>query len=608
MPASAATMIDLGAAADFAVLAGTPEIRNIGDSVITGDMGLSPATGAGIIGFPPGVVNGTIYAVDAAGPAGSVEDPAHLTDAKNALTAAYIDAEGQAAATIGSELGGTVIFPGAYETADGELHITGTVTLDAQGDPNAVFILQAASTLTTAASSQVVLANDASACNVFWQIGSSATLGTDSVFRGNVLSLTSITLTTNAEVEGRILARNGAVTLDTNQITVPTCLAVAPGSPTAPPLINVRKVPSPLALPAGPGQVTYTYTLTNPGTITMNTITLVDDQCSNTTYVSGDVNGNSFMETNETWIYSCTTTLNETTVNYATARGLGNGMAAVDTAIAQVVVGVPVVPPLINVVKTPSTFNVDFGGAVVTYNYVVTNPGTVALENVTVTDDKCTGVTYVAGDVNSNVMMETSETWNYTCSTGVSLTTTNTAVATGEANGLTAVDTSLATVVVAGSSLPPPLILLTKRPAPVLLPASGGLVTYTLTVTNPGTVALNDVSVSDNRCGAVTFVSGDVNGNSLLETNETWTYTCQQNLTASTTNTATASGFGNGLIVSSIAVASVPVSPALIPPAPILPVTGYGPGNGSFVWMVASIGIFLATGSLLAFTQWKRRT
>ncbi|MCR4256689.1 MAG: hypothetical protein NUW08_03220 [Candidatus Uhrbacteria bacterium] len=370
----------------------------------------------------------------------------------------------------------------------------------------------------------------------------------------------------------------------------------------------MRKVPNPLALPAGPGPVTYTYTLTNPGTIAMNNITLVDDQCSATAYVSGDVNGNSFMETSETWRYTCTTTLNETTINYATARGLGNGMAAVDTAIAQVIVGVPVVPPLIHIVKVPTPLTLDFGGGVVTYGYTVTNPGTVALSNVTVNDDKCASVTYVSGDANGNGLMEVSETWRYTCSTNIPITTTNTAVATGEANGLTAIDTSIATVVVAGSPLPLPLILLTKRPSPVLLPASGGLITYTLTVTNPGTVTLNDVSVSDNRCGAVTFVSGDVNGNSLLETSETWTYTCQQNLTASTTNTATASGFGNGLIVSSIAVAFVPLSPALIPPAPILPVTGFGPGNSSLMWMVASIGIFLAAGCLLAFTQWKRRT
>ena len=101
------------------------------------------------------------------------------------------------------------------------------MTLDTKGDPNAVFIFKAASTLTTAGASNIVVIGSTSACNVFWQVGSSATLGTSSHFVGSVLALTSITATTSATIEGRLLARNGAVTLDTNTITTPVCAAAA---------------------------------------------------------------------------------------------------------------------------------------------------------------------------------------------------------------------------------------------------------------------------------------------------------------------------------------------------------------------------------------------
>ncbi len=133
---------------------------------------------------------------------------------------AYDDAVGRATtATIPVELGGTTQTPGVYDSAAGTFEITGTVTLDAKGDPNAVFIFKAASTLVTASASRVNLVNGARAANVFWQVGSSATLGTNSILRGNVLALTSITVTTGVTVDGRMLARNGAVTLDSDMIT-----------------------------------------------------------------------------------------------------------------------------------------------------------------------------------------------------------------------------------------------------------------------------------------------------------------------------------------------------------------------------------------------------
>lgn len=212
----AATSVNLGTADSFAVLAGST-ITNTGSSVINGNLGLSP--GSAVTGFPPGTINGT-------------QEVANSTavQAQTDLTVAYNNAAGQTpVSTVPTELGGTTKIPGVYDSSPGTFGITGTLTLDAGGDPSAVFIFKTASTLITAGASNVVLTNGAQACNVFWQVGSSATLGTNSTFKGNILALTSATLTTGANVEGRVLTRNGAVTLDTNTITRATC-AVPPPS------------------------------------------------------------------------------------------------------------------------------------------------------------------------------------------------------------------------------------------------------------------------------------------------------------------------------------------------------------------------------------------
>ncbi len=160
-------------------------------------------------GFPTAPTNGTINPADGV-----------ASQAKTDLAGAYDAAASRATtATIPTGLGGTTRTPGVYDSASGTFELTGTVTLDAKGDPNAVFIFKAASTLVTASASRVNLVNGARAANVFWQVGSSATPGTYSVLRGNVLALTSITVTTGATVDGRMLARNGAVTLDSDMIT-----------------------------------------------------------------------------------------------------------------------------------------------------------------------------------------------------------------------------------------------------------------------------------------------------------------------------------------------------------------------------------------------------
>lgn len=220
------------------------------------------------------------------------------------------------------------------------------------------------------------------------------------------------------------------------------------GGSLPPPLIDVVKVPSPLALPAGPGPVKYTYTLHNIGTVPVSNVTMVGDVCSPITLISGDTNGDSKLDVSETWVYTCSTNLTKTTTNVVTATGQANGITATDIANATVVVGLPVVPPLIHVTKIPSPLVLPAGGGMATYINRVTNPGTVALSNIRLFDDKCGPVTYVSGDVNGDAKLDTNEAWVYICRTILRSSTVNTVTASGDANGFTAKDFAIGTIIV----------------------------------------------------------------------------------------------------------------------------------------------------------------
>ena len=207
-------IVTLGAACTYGILAATPVVSSVGPTIVTGDVGIWPA--ASITGFPPGTLTGTKHAGDA-----------NAMAAQGALTTAYNAAAGAAGgAILTADIGGQTLPAGVYKTTSAQpsLGITGILTLDGGGDPNSTWIFQIQSTLTTAAgNSQVILQNSASAHNVFWQVGSSATLGTNTIFQGTIMALASVTLTTGATLDGRALASTGAVSLDSNPVNVPAC-------------------------------------------------------------------------------------------------------------------------------------------------------------------------------------------------------------------------------------------------------------------------------------------------------------------------------------------------------------------------------------------------
>jgi len=260
-PAFAATPVNLGTAGSYSVLAATT-VTNTGPTTLQGDLGLSPGTA--ITGFPPGTAAGTIHAADAV-----------ALQAQSDLTTAYNNAAGQAlTASVSGDLVGQTLTEGVYKSTS-SLALSGQLTLDGQGNPASVFVFQVASTLITASASSIIFTNGAQACNVFWQVGSSATLGTASSFKGTVLALTSITAQTNAVVEGRLLARNGQVSLDTNVVTAPACVttpttSAPPATATATPTATetVTETATATATPTATETVTETATATATATPT----------------------------------------------------------------------------------------------------------------------------------------------------------------------------------------------------------------------------------------------------------------------------------------------------------------------------------------------------
>ena len=391
--ASAQVAPTLGSADSFAIL-GATTVTNTGPTIITGNLGVDPGTA--VTGFPPGsLIGGAIL-----GPGGDA------ALAQLATTAAYINLAGQACPVsntfaVPTDLSGMTLVPGVYCFAS-SAGLTGTLTLDALGNPNAVWIFQIPSTLIAEVNSRVILINGGQECNIFWQVGSSATLKTGTTFIGNILALTSIALNTNATLSGRALARTGAVTLDSNTVSITAC-TVTPVTPIAP---SLAKAFSPATIGAGATSL-LTLTLSNPDATAATSASVTDTlpsgvivaggagtTCGGTVTAVGStvtLTGGSIPATG-----SCTVTVNVTAanagsfINSLTAGALqtSNGSNPSATS-ATLTVLLPTTTPGLSLNKTADRTTYTTAGQVIVYTYVVRNIGGVTLTGpFTVTDDK----------------------------------------------------------------------------------------------------------------------------------------------------------------------------------------------------------------------------
>ncbi|OGH88587.1 MAG: hypothetical protein A3J93_00600 [Candidatus Magasanikbacteria bacterium RIFOXYC2_FULL_42_28] len=651
----AAITVNLLTADSFAVLAGAG-ITNTGATTIAGDIGTFPTvsiTGTSIITFTTGTNHD-----------GDATTQGAKTDLATAYTAASAPSQACNTNLTGQDLGGMTLTPGVY-CFDTSAQLTGTLTLNGQGNPNAVFIFQIGSTLTTASNAIVSLINSSEECRVFWQVGSSATLGTNTNFKGNILALTSITLTTGASVGGRVLAQNGAVTLDANTITRAVCSGASATTLTVvktvtnnnggtktvsnfPLFIDAVAVSSSVTTTASVGLHTVSET-TDPGYLSTiggdcsanGTTTLLLGDAKICTITNDDiapqlivtktvVNDNSGSKVIADFSFFIDGSQVSSTVASTTSVGLHTVSETADSGYTSTIGGdcaadgtitlaigdvktctitnndvvppssggggggssapyIPPVPPLIDVVKIPSPLALPAWAGTVTYTYTVRNIGTVPMNNITMVEDSCSPVKYISGDTNLDSKLDVIETWTYTCATTLTKTHTNIVVATGWANGISTTDIATAIVVV-GAPVVPPLIHITKVPSPLALLAGGGLVTYTKVVTNPGTVPLSNVVVSDDKCSPINYISGDTNTDSKLDVSESWVYTCSSNLTKTTVNTAVATGVVNGLTARDFAIATVVVADVGVVVVPKFPETGIAPNY--YFGLSLLVGIF----------------
>jgi len=566
---TAAVFQSLSTATNFSVL-GALSAASANTTVTSGDLGLSPGLAVSRTG--PWTVGGTEY-FGPASPAFSAQ--ADALSAFNALVAQISDGTWSLNANP---------LPGVW-TAGSSATFSGTLTLN--GSYNDVWVFQIGQDLTFTGS--VVMAGNAQPCNVFWQVGRDATIASGSSFAGTLIAQRDISLVSGANVNGRIISLTGALTTDGNTISGPTCtpapspstatlhvikLMVNGNGGTAVPSdfnVHVKSATSSSDVSGSPTLGTSTpgtlYTL-SPGSYTVS-------EDSNALYaqsfnaVDCDSGGNVTLLAGDNKICTIINTDIPPPAPVAPVSSGGGGGGSVNV-------------PLIGLSKVPNPLAVSGKSGSVTYTYTVWNISRQQpLVDVTVKDDMCGPVTLLSGDDNANGKLDLTEYWKYSCTTTLSTTTTNTAVATGYTNDpyrQAAIATAVATVVVGVPGLPntgllpPPLITIVKVPSRLTpFPYGGGDVTYTYTVTNPGVVPLHDVTVTDDKCAPVSRISGDTNGDNLLDLTESWIYTCRANVPISTRNVATAKGTANGLVNIGYAFATVLVS------APSFPNTGFPP-------------------------------
>ncbi|MHB8870968.1 MAG: ice-binding family protein [Candidatus Doudnabacteria bacterium] len=572
--ALAATTPSLGAASTYGVLANT-YTNTVAGTTINGGVGFT--TGPAVI--PAGVHanygSGAPYAT-----AGI--DQGTALSALNLQPCTFTFAPGAINLSTDITHGPIGVYtPGVY-CSTGAMNIGGPLTLNGSG----TYIFRPDGALTSTAGAVVTL-TDASACNIFWTPTQATTLAANTTFSGIVIDNAGITIGANTTWTGMALAFGGTVTTDTDTITVPTCATE----------------PAPIGIRYGTINVVKNVINDNGGTKTIADFPLFVNGMS---VISGITN--TFRAPNDLF------TITETSDSKYTRTFSGdcdvNGQLNLSPGdnkfciITNDDVGAPKItppiPPLIDVVKVPSPLSLA-GPGPVSYTFTLSNIGTVPVTNITMVGDTCSPIILTSGDTNSDAKLDLNEKWVYKCSTTLLETHTNTVVTTGWANGLSATDIASATVGV-GISITPPLIHVTKIPSPLALLAGGGLVTYTEKISNPGLVALSNVRLTDDKCSPVNYVSGDINGDSKLDTTETWTYTCQSNLTKTTTNTAVASGEANSMTVRDFAIATVVVAVPGLPNAGLAPEVKITWGN---IFVLASL-LILSSG-IFVFALKKRK-
>ncbi len=495
-----AAPINLGTATTFGLLAGsgiTNDPTNAAGTIVQGDVGSSPTPA--VTGFPPGVVLGTLYTAPSAATAQAQSD---LVIAYNAAASAAPNFN-----LTGQDLGGMTLVPGVYFFSS-SAGLTGTLTLDAQGDPNAQWVFQIGSTLITGTNSNVMLINGASPCNVFWQVGSSATIQTNNNFVGNIMALASITLN-GGTLNGRALARNGAVTIS-NSETVVSGVCVP-----SHPCVSITKQPN-RTQAAVNDEIIYTYTICNCGSTPITVDSVTDSNLGNLTTAFTIANGGSTLS-----VGLCTVFTVSHTVTVADANPLVNTAivsvhdttgSTSDTATASVDITPTTPTTCVSMVKVADRIVASVGD-LVTYNFTICNCGTTTLTVDSVIDSNLGNLTTAFTTANGGATMA-----GGTC---MSFTATHTVLAS-DPNPLSNVVTVNAhnngTPVTASDNwdiaIAPGPCLSVAKVADRATASVGDTVLYKFTVCNCGTPPVTVDSIIDTHFGDLNAAFITANGGS----------------------------------------------------------------------------------------------
>lgn len=486
-----AAPINLGTASTFGLLAGSG-VTNTGLSVIKGDVGSSPTPT--VSGFPPGIVNGTLYTTPTAV---TVQAQTDLTTAYNAAAGATPTGN-LTGIDLGTYNAGNPLGPGVYFFSS-SAGLTGNLTLDGGGDPNAQWIFQIGSTLTTATNATVSFINGASPCHVFWQVGSSATIQTNNTFGGTIMALTSITLN-GGTLNGRALARNGAVTLSASEFVNTVC-----PSPTIP-CVTIGKVADRAVASAG-DVITYTYAVCNCGDTSLTVNSVVDSRLGDLTadFVAAN-GGSSTLAIGACTSFDASYTVLDTDpsplLNSVIVDASGGGVDVSDTAQASVII--TTVGPCVTMLKTANRTVASIGDFI-TYTYKVCNCGTVPLTVNSVIDSRLGDLTadFIAANGGTAILgtgLCTSFNEAYTVLVTDPSPLTNVATVNASNGGTIVIDTDQASVVI---NAPVPCITVVKKADPTVA-SIGDVVAYTYTVCNCGVETLTVNSVVDSRLGDLT--------------------------------------------------------------------------------------------------------
>jgi uncharacterized repeat protein (TIGR01451 family) len=515
---------NLGTTSSFAFFTGAGAFNNDGASVITGDIG---SYSSSPVGFPPGTVIGNIFIKG--NPA--LESP--FFDVATAFS--NFTAGGDPLTTILENQNGTgFIYPGTYSTV-GASALNSNFTLDAKGDPNAIFVINIKGRLDVASLANIYLINSASECNVYWQIDGAFELGAGAHFVGTVIANGAISLLEGSSLLGRGLSTAGAIELHNNEVTLP-CLAIEE--------LTIDKVADKSSVSSAEETINYIITIVNTGNVNLTGVVLTDVFAAGAILDSGDDANAGVLDVGETWIYTADYVVNQDDIDTGTALVNSASVVTDQTGVQQDDATTTIHNASLTIEKVADKSGVSSAGETIIYTITVVNTGDVNLTGVVLTDVFAGGAVLDSGDDTNIGVLDVGETWIYKADYVVTQDDIDAGTALVNSvsvnTGQTSVQQAKATTTILNASL-----TIEKVADKSSVSAAGELITYTITVVNTGNAKLTGVMVEDKLTKGtivtdlpVNLYSGDLNGDNVLDVGETWIYKAYYTVTQTDINYA----------------------------------------------------------------------